>query len=481
MSDLNLYSVNWQDGMLVTQQHLKDQEAFLEEVARWYQLTGGDAYGLAAKSRETGAGLHLEATVSGGTVQVELIRCQAVTPDGSIIEVSEESRTAVRAQAELTGNTVPVYIAVGTPAKRPVGEPDPNEDPPRIPSLVGNYVLQLGEPPAVPRGQYVQIARLAVDGVEITQDPTYFPPSLSMHSDERLAQKIKDYRNRLENLLSLASRAYTAMGEGSLEGAKSSLQVAFRQTIYQFAFHMSASLDQFITGRNAPAPIHMVVFFKRLYRVLTTLLNLEPGLKDYLNERFFVKEVGTDVGQFMAKVDSFLLADYDHENIGGHVTEIDQILDTVRGMMGFLAQVKKEQLGTQAVATDSLTYHGQTYRIVEFASSTLQQVGELSYLIIEAANPAPIADTVILINKDLYSTGDWTNMQVRLGINEARGLGETDPVDVDVVTYGSKVALHPQDMLKSPSVHQLTLIFRGAPDPEKLANLSKMDLNVFSI
>jgi hypothetical protein len=72
-------------------------------------------------------------------------------------------------------------------------------------------------------------------------------------------------------------------------------------------------------------------------------------------------------------------------------------------------------------------------------------------------------------------------MQVRLGQNEARGLGETDPVEIDVVTYGNKVALHPQDMLKSPSVNQIILIFRGAADSQRFTNLSKMDLIVYAI
>jgi hypothetical protein len=334
----------------------------------------------------------------------------------------------------------------------------------------------------VPQGQFLQVARLQVSGNEVIPDPAYYPPCLTLHADERLAQKVLDYRNRLENLLSLASRAYAAIiAEGALSGEKSHLQSAFRQTIYEFAYHLAASLDQFVVGRNASAPIQMVVFFKRLFRVLTTLLNLQAGLKDYLNERFFVKEMGTNVGQFLSTVDAFLMAEYDHQNLGGHVQDIDGILGTMRQMMGFLAQVKKEQLGVQAVATDMLTYHGQTYRVVEYGAARLEQVGELSYLLISIPSPKPMADTVILINKDLFSTGEWTNMQVRLGLNSARGLGQTDPVDIDVITYGSKVAFHPQDMLKSPSVNQVTLMFRGAPDPGKFDGLSKMDLSVYAI
>ena len=72
-------------------------------------------------------------------------------------------------------------------------------------------------------------------------------------------------------------------------------------------------------------------------------------------------------------------------------------------------------------------------------------------------------------------------MQVRLGLNAARGVGETDPVEVDVVTFGDKVALRAQDMLRSPSVRQVTLVFRGAGEADKFANLGKMDLVIYAL
>jgi hypothetical protein len=105
----------------------------------------------------------------------------------------------------------------------------------------------------------------------------------------------------------------------------------------------------------------------------------------------------------------------------------------------------------------------------------------LSYLLIDVAEPRAMSDTVVLLTKDIFSAADWSRMQVRQGLNDARGLGETDPVDVDVVTFGNKVALRPQDMLRSPSVRKLTLVFRGAPDPEKFSSLGKMDLIVYSL
>ncbi len=482
MSDLNLYSVNWQDGMLVTQQHLRDQESYFENLARWYGVSVGDRFGLVRKSFDGQPALMMNVSVAANRLVVDMVRCQAVTPDGSVIEVNQASHGSLRSEIDVSESVVPVYVGISAPSKRETGEPDPAEDPPRHPYLAGNYSVHLGKPPQLPQGRFLQVAELAVASEDVRHAEFFYPPCLSAHADERLTQKVVDYRNRLENLLALCSRAFAAIySEGSLADQKTGLQEAFKQTIYQFAYHLSASLDLFVVGKNSGHPLHMVLFFKRLFRVLTTLLNLQPGLKDYLNERFFVKEGGSDVGRFMSSVDAFLLAEYDHQRLGSHLKDIDGILGTLRAMMGFLAQVKKDQLGHQAVATDSLTYHGQTYRSFDYSNVQVERVGELTYLLISAAQPGSVTDAVVLMNKDLCSAAEWSTMQVRLGLNEARGLGETDPVEIDAVTYSAKVALHPQDMLATPSVKQFTLVFRGAVDPEKFTGLGKMDLIVYTI
>ncbi|HHI02070.1 MAG TPA: hypothetical protein ENL22_00945 [candidate division Zixibacteria bacterium] len=85
MSNLNLYSVNWQDGMLITQRHLMDQEKYFEELVRWHALNTGYGYGLISKSFTGKATLNLNLTVNGDRLRVEVSRCQALTPGGHYI------------------------------------------------------------------------------------------------------------------------------------------------------------------------------------------------------------------------------------------------------------------------------------------------------------------------------------------------------------------------------------------------------------
>jgi hypothetical protein len=482
MSDFRLYSVNWQDGMLITREHLRDQEKYFEELVKWHAAQAGDRYGLIRKSRSGRAALGLNLSVSGNRLQVEVARCQAITPDGSYIEIGDDKGEVIRGEGEIGETKIPVYIGVDAERKKQIGDPDPGEDFPRVPFLVNRYSVHVGTPPNMPDGNFLQVALLNVNGSDVTPSPDYYPPSLTLYADERLTEKASDFRNRMENLLSLSTRAFKAItASGTMAKESTSLQVAFRSTISTLVYHLTTTLDDFVVGPNAGHPLGMVIMFKKLFRVFSTLVSLHPGVSDYLNEKYFTKQGGMEIGRYMSSIEAFILTEYDHRNLGAHVQMIDTILETMRAVMAFLAQTKREALGEQAVATETLTYSGRTYRNKAYSTSRLERVGELSYVMIEVAEPSPVSDVVALMSKDLFGDAEWRSMQVRLGINDARGLGETDPVDVDTTSFGNKVALHPRDMLESASVRQVTLIFRGAPDPTKFGNLGKMDLIVYTL
>lgn len=482
MGDLNLNSVNWQDGMLITQQHLRDQEKYFEELARWYSVPIGDRYGLVRKAADGREALSLNLAVSGDHLQVDVNRCQAITPDGSVIQIDDSNQNQVQGQTNLTGSSVGVYLGIDPVAKKQVGDPDPNEEIPRVPFLANSYTLHLGAAPNLPVGSFVQVADLTVNGNDVTHTSNYYPACVTLYSHDALNSRAGDYFNRLENLLSLCSRAYMAVVAGGLlAGERSELKAAFKDTVFQFGYHLSASLDDFITGPNSGHPILLINFFKKLFRVFATLMNYQPGLKDLLNEKFFTRELNSDVGRFLSSVDNFLLSRYDHRDVGGRLKLIDDILGTVLGVIGFLAQVKEHELEEQAVATDTVTYGGKTYRVVEYSGYRAEDSAGLVYLLIDIPTPGPIADMVILLAKDMFSIGEWNSMQVRLGLNEARGLGETDPVDIDTTTFGNKVALRAQDMVKASAVNRVNLIFRGASDVSKFDKLGKSDLIVYGL
>jgi hypothetical protein len=189
MSDLRLYSVNWQDGMLISRQHLRDQEKYFEELIQWHAFHAGDHFGLARKSAAGKAALSLTMSVSGRRLRVEVTRCQALTPDGSYIDIDPATTGVIRAELDISDAIVPVYIGVDHTMKKEAGNPDPAEDLPRLPYLVGNYFVKLGAAPNFSAGCYFQAAKLAISGSEVSYAPDFYPACLTLYDDEQLAAK----------------------------------------------------------------------------------------------------------------------------------------------------------------------------------------------------------------------------------------------------------------------------------------------------
>ncbi len=483
MDEFKLQSMNWQDGMLLTMGHLRRQENYFEELVRWHAFNANDRYGLVKKDAAQPP-LKLSATMSGNRLRVEVRRCQALLPCGMAVEFGESTAAGgvLKAEIETNKTRIPVYLGVNPGEKKQVGDPDPSEEVPRIPYEIPAYRIALVEPPNLPESMYIQIALLAVNGSEVSQAQDYFPPCVTIDADDRLSSIAVDYRNRMENLLKLSINAFlAASSDKGLEGASTKLQSAFRETTHFLVYHMASHLDDFTIGRGGTHPGAFVLDFKKLFRVVSALIHLQPALKDYLNEKFFTREAGTDIGTWLSSIDSFLLSGYDHRDIAGQVRVIDGILGTMRALMAFLSKTRLDQLSDQAVATETITYRGKTYRNTALGGHRLEEVGETNYLVMELAEPGPVKDTVTLINKDLFTDSQWRSMQIRLGANQARGLGETDPVEVDTTSYNNKVVLHPMDMLQSSSIRQVTLIFRGMPDAKKLAGLGKTDLILYVV
>ena len=482
MKDINLRSVNWQDGMLLQGQHLLAQERFMEELARAYGRPTGDNYGLVRSGQDSPPALQLSAAVRGSQIQVTLERCHAVTPDGYLIELNPATRRPLQVTIPAQEGEIPVYVAVHPDEKVAGGEPDPHEEPPRQPYRLPEYLLYAGEQPDLPGGCTLQVGLFSYDGVEIAPVDDFFPPCVSLYADERLYRRAVEMRQRLETLLSVGSKSYAAVTGGGVTGQDgSSLQADLKSLVYGFLTFLGGVIDSFQPGPGAGHPRTLVILHKQLLRTFRILIDLHPSARDYLHEQYFVKQAGMDIAQFQATVDEILLAPYNHEEIGGYLRRLDAMTEHLKGILTYLAGLSKEQLGPQALPTESLAYGGRTYQMVPYGHTEMEQVGELVYLQVRLEASRQINDTVVLLAKNLFSSRDWHNVQVRLGINDARGLGETDPMEVDVTTFGDKVAMRPHDMVAAPDVSRMTLIFRGIRDARTFSRLGRADLAVYAM
>jgi len=478
MSNFRLYSVNWQDGMLVARKHLLDEERYVEDLARWYAYPVGERYGLARKSSDGRPALGLTVLVHGARVRVELSRCQAITSDGTVIEINESGPEVLFAEAPLQGDRIDVFLAVNREAKRPVGAPDARELVPRAPFAARDYALHLGEPPALPESDFLQIARLKIAGGDVVQAPDYYPACLSMYATDGAYEKHKEYCNRLESLMAVISRAHLVAATAPPAGGRNELPAGIEALCDRVGAQLAATFDLLALGPAAPHPHEVVVFFKRLFRTVATALAYRPAVKDYLNDRLFSRTLGSSMGAFVSQIDSFLLTEYNHRGLSEHFHAIDAVLRLLQETFSFLAQ--SDRIAPEPSITETVEYQGRTYAMAATSGLRCEERDGLCYLLVALPAAIPLSDLVVLMAKELFDVSQWNAMQVRLGMNDALGLGQTDPVKVDTVTYGSKVVLRAQDMVRNAAVKQVNLIFRGKGDVRKFRELKPSELLIYT-
>jgi len=481
MDGFKLQSMNWRDGMLLTMGHLRAQESYFEELVRWHAFNAGDQYGLAKKD-PLQPPLRLHATMSGSRLRVEVSRCQALLPSGMAVEFTEATSGGgvLKVEADVNKTRVPVFLGVNPGEKQQVGDPDPSEEVPRVPYEIPAYRLTLGEPPNLPETMYIQIAMLAVSGSEVSPASDYFPPCVSINADERLSAVAVEWRSRLASLLKLATRAYEAAWSDEAPGDTSKRsQDAIRGTLYFLVYDLASTLDDLAVNQKSIHPGVFIMRYKKLLRVVSTLLNLHPGFRDSLNEDFFTREMHTDIMTWSSAIDSLLLSSYDHRDIARQVGSIHGFLGNLAALMAYLSQTTPSP--PDELVPPTFTYRGKTFSRCDVSGWHLEERGEANFLVIDLAAARPMKDVISLIKKTAFADDQWQSMQIRVGINDARGLGVTDPVDADLGARGSTIVLHSSDINPNASVRQVTFIFRGMHDPKRLADLGRSDVGLYFV
>jgi hypothetical protein len=472
MDDLRLHAVNWQDGMLITRQHFADEQKYHEALARWYSIRAGDQYGLIRRSSDSEPALKMQVQAHGGHVRVELLKCQAITSDGRVIEINEESGNAAYADVDNVSGEVPVFLSVSPGNRKQTGTPDAEEEIPRLPYLVREYALHVGERPSMPESRLIKIAVLKSSAENTRVDTDYFPPCLTLYSDEHLNLKSLAYRDKLDSLLIAVTRAHSR----PTKDVPGSLETDLRTIVREFGTVLASNIDSVVTGPNSPHPMMLVNLFKRLYRSLLFLIELYPAVEDFLNDRFFQREKGYSSQSFVTNVNGFLMESYDHTDIAGHCRAIDEINDTLHNMFAFLAQGGP----VDARPGETYTYMGKTFTSVSYSGHRCDERPDGYWVYLALEQTRSVSDVIVLMEKSLFELDQWSSMQTRLSFNDSVRLGLTDPATIDTHTSGSRVILRAQDVVKSSAVNQVNIVFRGPAEFSRFENISPADLMIYA-
>jgi hypothetical protein len=371
---------------------------------------------------------------------------------------------------------IPLFVYVDSERKKEVGDPRNNEDPPRLPFNTFLYGLQLESPPAIQEGFWFQIAELEIKGNHVTLSNDYIPPCLNVSSSVNLVNITQDFRNTLERLLLLTTQTFNGFSsarglEDFADGAP--LRQAFIAISQNLSIFLSSTLDE--QSQTKPHhPSELILYYKKLFRLFQSLFELYPPVKSFLKRS--PKSEMEDL--FFTSISAFLKSDYNHEDLRSQITPIQKILQMMEEILIYIAELSPERL---MIHSGVLEYRGKSYKQMDFEACKFSPDGDLQYLSIEGIKSGTIQDILILVRSELFSRDEYQYLDVRIGVNEANTLGQSDPGEVDSATVPDRIVFSFIDRMRASDIYKLNVIFRGPINYSRLNQITRSDIQVYGL
>jgi len=271
------WSVNWQDGMLVSAEHLTMDQQHLEHVSRRILRTLMMDYGLAWDPAEPtpDASLKWEARmVDTNTVEVEVYSCRAITRDGSFVAIFEESGDEIpsyiarKSLPDSSRTKLGVYVLVKPGEYHEIGIEDPDEEPPRALYRIPKYEVRIAGTKIV-ESNSLKIGEIFLQEGRVRKR-NQIPPCLNMQCDAKQIQAARLYERQLNTLMEYAMEFYSRLmsntGPVGVLDPGTDLARSLATISAHLAIFIGESIDRYSNSIIYGSPREFIIYFKELFR-----------------------------------------------------------------------------------------------------------------------------------------------------------------------------------------------------------------------
>ncbi len=466
-----LFSVNWRSPMLLGDEHLRLADECALEARRWLVRAAAPAvgaYGLAPSPRGSGPSLRVSHEHGADRLTVHVHAVSALAPDGTALVFDEEAYPELSgrlsAQATLERNPPrPVRLgvvlepvdpaAVGAQTYIEVGEPDPEEDPPRLPLRARSLRLRV-EPELSSSRSSLKLAEYLWDGVEVAPAEDYLPPTLLLTAWPPLARQAVELRGEITRVRDVLVRgASSETPEGSLPPETISSWLAAH-----------AALEDGIESTAADLHPHAVWdTSRRCLRVARVMLSSRPNALEHVLKTFVQPgQLTSGNPNYFEDLGAYLSQPYDHDRVGPTLVTA---LELLRG----LRQICEYLLGSAPVVEkvevehDVYFYKEKKYRMAAYGARVfeLDEAWHTCFVRdLNVGNPKSlllVCDSRLLDQNPRPNAGLWMlDKYERVKANMFR-------VNVDSATDPTKVVALFQE-IGEPTVSSVSIASRGLLD-----------------
>ncbi len=301
LTNKNHHRVNWIDGMKINKNHFIEADNAFTSFSQLIASNNINAinYGLLPNLSGENSVDMVFSMDGQDTVKVVLNRCRAITKGGFIINISseiasvlEQKGTLISTEYKVTNTDQECYIvlSVNPYGRIPIGDADPEEEPPRHPYVLPEYslhVINMEETNEEEFGKHhITIGRIKfVEGIA-TLAEDFIPPCVSIQSHQDLQYiytEIHTFFNAIEKYaMNIIQKIYQKKQSNEL----ATMVLVLTQNTLQY---LGGMLPEFrLYDRHLP-PVTMITKLMALARVIKNSMDIYVGtgkeeLLNYLSD-----------------------------------------------------------------------------------------------------------------------------------------------------------------------------------------------------
>jgi hypothetical protein len=333
------FGINWQDGMMIDGSHFRHLENYLEHRLGHLFALARNAFGLLpaqAETETTPLKIQLHFT-DEGQLTIELHRCFAVAPSGVIVwwDTSWQRTDPVICSSEFSTKSSAVYdiiISADHSQRHPIGEPDPEEEPFRVPYAVPGVTLRVPDQSGVPLPENaLKIGEILVEeGTPVLSD-RYIPPCFCPSASPAFGEIVQVFGESISTIFQSAVRISGMFESESKSRHMENYQERQSTTnlCQELIRYLAPTLDSYRSLALTAPPIYTYNYFKGFIRILGTTM-LEIMEDDRRKKMYsFWKDAGDfpDAAGFENLMSEFLKGSYVHDNCRLFVDQVQELLE----------------------------------------------------------------------------------------------------------------------------------------------------------
>lgn len=320
--------------MKLSSNHFVINDLFVQDFVRnaaSLQLNNSN-YGLLPPFAGYGASHDIEIVEKATNhLEVRIKYCNAITPEGCHIDISQSDSNETIVHNQYFGQSEPknyfILLVVNPFKPTPAGIPDPEESPLRYPELAKSYTIVIipeNEILAkVPDSYYITIGQVYYDGMNLTINKAYIPPSSTITSHPSLIRYYENF-SLLLNDLQLAS--FKILDKTSGRDNISQLGKNIRLVSGKIVDYIAKIFYEYRNIAYRESPTVVIGYFSNLAHIFFTAIKLiEPKEREELLKYFYEWRDVTP-GNFEELLSKTIELVYDHKNINDSFSVVNEFI-----------------------------------------------------------------------------------------------------------------------------------------------------------